>query len=522
MTEQNPYNNQMPPQMPMMPPPIPPRQMNRRTRWGKQLMSGKAFGFTTLPDWFAAYAVGTYAVALLGVNLINSNYATEWYFWLFGIVWVAGFFFLSVKFSKDWSERRIRSSKAFEKRVFGTGFALRVAYAVFIYYFYISMTGFPHEFSSADSSEYIETAKWFLELMQTDRLGTTLSEMSRSALSDMGYPMCLLIPVSIINDDGVVLLIQMMQAVVGAYTSVLIYRLTKRSMGEDTARIAAIFCMLHPVLICYVGMTLKEVIMTFLVVWFIEMGDRMLRERTYAFVTIAPIVLVGLSLFLFRTVIGMIVFMALFFALVMMNSRIVSFWKKVALGTLITGVLLLAASENIMNEINKIKFDEAQSQQRTSLELRYGEKKSGGGGNSFAKYAGTSVFAPLIFTIPFPTMVDVGYQEDMRLIHGGNWMRNVISGLVILAMFMLLLTGDWRKYTLPLAMLLGYLLMLAFTQFAHSLRFHIPVMPFEMMFAAYAITNMRKKHRNWYLIWCLLCIIMCFGWNWMKLKGRGL
>ena len=52
-------------------------------------------------------------------------------------------------------------------------------------------------------------------------------------------------------------------------------------------------------------------------------------------------------------------------------------------------------------------------------------------------------------------MVVAEGQEDMRLIHGGNWMRNVMSGFVILAMFMLLLTGDWRKYTLPLAMLLG-------------------------------------------------------------------
>lgn len=519
----NPYNNQMPQQIPMMQPPMmPPKPMSRRARWGNRLMSGKAFGFTTLPSWFATFSVGTYAISLLGVNLINSNYATEWYFWLFGIVWVAGFFFLSVKFSHEWSDRYIRSERVFEKKLFATGLALRIAYAIFIYYFYINMTGVPHEYGSADSTEYIETARWFLEEWQADRLWRRLTEMSRSSLGDMGYPLCLLFPVSIIGDEGVVMLIQIIQSIIGSYTAVLIYRISKRSMNEDTARIAAIFCMLHPVLICYVGMTLKEVIMTCLVVWFIDMGDRMLRERKYTFVTIAPLVVVGLSLFLFRTVLGMIVFMALFFALVMMDNRIVSWGKKVALGTLITGVLLMAASENIMNEINKINFDEAQSQQRTSLELRYGEKKSKGVGNAFAKYAGTAVFAPLIFTIPFPTMVTTEGQEDMRLIHGGNWMRNVMSGLVILAMLMLLLSGDWRKYTLPLAMLLGYLLMLSFTQFAHSLRFHIPVMPLEMMFAAYAITNMRKKHRNWYLIWCLLCIVMCFGWNWFKLAGRGL
>ena len=53
-------------------------------------MSGVAAKITSLPKWFATYAVGTYAVALLGVNMVYSSYATEWYFWLFGIAWVAG------------------------------------------------------------------------------------------------------------------------------------------------------------------------------------------------------------------------------------------------------------------------------------------------------------------------------------------------------------------------------------------------------------------------------------------------
>ena len=485
-------------------------------------MAGAVLINQSLPDWFATYAVATYAIALVGVNFVYSRYAMEWYFWLFGVVWVAGFFFLSVKYSREWEENRIRSVKAFEKKLFLIGFAIRSLYAVFIYYFYLNMTGVPHEFASADSTEYILTARWFLGEFQMDRLGETLSSYSQSALGDIGYPLFIMIPVSLIEGDGVILLLQLINALFGSATAVLIYRIAKRSMGETTARLAAIFCMLHPVLICYVGVTLKEVVMTFLVVLFIDMGDRMLRSRRYSFATIFPLVLVGLSFFLFRVVLGVIAFMALAFALVMMDSRIVSIGKKVIFGVLITGVLLLAASDTIIREVNKLSFDEARNQQESSLTYRYGEKKSKGRGNAFAKYAGVAVFAPLIFTIPFPTMVTVDGQEDMRLIHGGNWMRNVMSGLVILAMFMLLLSGDWRKYTLPLAIMLGYLLMLAFTTFAHSLRFHIPVMPFEMMFAAYALTNMRKKHRNWYMIWCILMVVACIGWNWFKLAGRGL
>ncbi len=484
-------------------------------------MSGVAAGITSLPNWFATYAVATYAVALLGVNLMYSNYAMEWYFWLFGIAWVAGFFFLSVKFSREWSVLKIHKSKNFEKHLFWTGFWIRAVYVIFIYYFYLEMTGMPYEFQAADSQSYIEVAGDWSIWLSNNTFWEGISDYARMYFSEMGYPLFLLIPIHWLGESAIIIT-RLIQAALGAFTSVIIYRIVHRSMGEVTARLAAIFCMLHPVLICYVGMSLKEVLMTFMLVLFIDMGERMLRSRRYSFATIAPLALTGFSLFMFRTVLGLVATMAVFFALVMMDTRVVSLSKKIIMGAVLVGIVLLSASDNIIREVEQIRNTDIQKQQETSMSKRYGIEGGKKTGNAFAKYAGAAVFAPLIFSIPFPTMAQLEEQEDMRLIHGGNWMRNVMSGFVILAMFMLLLSGDWRKYTLPLAMLLGYLLMLVFTEFAHSLRFHIPVMPFEMMFAAYAITNMRKKHRNWYLIWCILCIVMCFGWNWFKLAGRGL
>lgn len=505
-------------------PPQPPIPMSRRARWGKQLMSGIAMSMQSLPSWFATYAFGTYVVALIGVNLVRSSYAMEWYFWLFGIVWVAGFFFMSAKFSMDWSVKRVRKPKSFVKKLFWTAFAIRAIYAIFIHFFYIEQTGVPQEFSSADSTGYVDLAEDWVAFWQSGTLYSVLTEYFGRAFSDAGYPLFLMIPLRMFEGEFALLMVRIIHAGLGAYMAVVIYRLVQRSMGEVTGRFAAIFCMLHPVLICYTGMILKETVMTLMLALYIDFADRMLRGKRYTFATVAPMVITGLSLFMFRTVLGMVAFMALFFALVMMDTRIVSYGKKIFLGVLVAGILMMSVSDNIRREIDVITNANVREQQESSMEQRYGEGKKGEGGvgNRFAKYAGAAVFAPLIFTIPFPTMVQVEGQEDMRLIHGGNWMRNVMSGLVILAMFMLLLTGDWRKYTLPLAMMLGYLLMLSFTQFAHSLRFHIPVMPFEMMFAAYAITNMRKKHKNWYLIWCIFMMVACFAWNWFKLAGRGL
>ena len=520
-----PQGPMMPPQGQMMPPPM-QQQNSRRARWGKRLMSGDPLSLTSLPEWFATYAVGAYVIALLVVNMIFFNYAAEWYFWLFGVAWVTGFFFLSVKLSREWSVFHIRKSRAFEKKLFWVGFCIRALYALFIYYFYLEMTGIPYEFQVADSQSYVEVASDWASWLARDKFWKEIMLYVDGHLSDMGYPFFLVLPIYWFGEAAGIIVTRLLQAILGAYTSIIIYRLTSRSMDETTARIAAIFCMLHPVLICYVGISLKEVLMTFLLVLFIDMGDRMLRSKQYSFATIAPMVLVGLSLFMFRTVLGMIAFMAVFFALVMSDTRIVSWGKKVTLGIVLTGILLMSVSDTIIRDVEDISQNADTGQQEISLVYRYGEKKhsdkNGVQGNVFAKYAGAAVFAPLIFTIPFPTMVDVGGQEDMRLIHGGNWMRNIMSGFVIFAMFMLLLNGEWRKYALPLAIMLGYLLMLIFTEFAHSLRFHIPVAPFEMIFAAYTITSMRKKHRNWYLYWCMFTVLTCIAWNWFKLAGRGM
>lgn len=514
MVNQNTYN-----QGQMMPPP----PMGRRARWGRQLMAGKAMMMNSLPRWFSTTSVWTYVVVLMMISIGFMSYSMEWYFGVFGIVWVLGFFFGCSNLSENFSEKRIRKPKVFEKRLFKVGLVIQVLYVVFIHYFYEAMTGRPFEFASADSSEYIQTALWFSEEYQNDNFWNVIVLFSQSSFSDIGFPLAIFPIVQLFGEEQAPMVIRLCNALLGVYTSILIYRLTRRSMSETTARFAAIFCVLHPVLICYAGMTLKETLMTYLFVQFVELADRMIRDKRYTIASILPMILVGLSLFMFRTVLGMVAFMALFFALMMMEGRVVSIGKKIALGTVIAGILIFTVSDNIMHEIRQVTNTNVRQEQETSMSLRYGTGAGKKTGNAFAKYAGAAVFAPLIFTIPFPTMVNATEgQEDMRLIHGGNWMRNVMSGFVILAMFMLLLSGDWRKYTLPLAALLGYLVVLVFSAFAHSLRFHVPVMPFEMMFAAYAIINMRKKHKRWYMIWCMFMIVACFAWNWFKLAGRGL
>ena len=115
-------------------------------------------------------------------------------------------------------------------------------------------------------------------------------------------------------------------------------------------------------------------------------------------------------------------------------------------------------------------------------------------------------------------------QEVQQLNNGGNFIKNIISGFTIFALVMLLLSGGWREHLLPLSFMLGYLVVLVFSTFAQAERFHQPIMPFELMFAAYglSIALTQKKYKQWYMYWCVIMFVAAIGWSWFKLAGRGL
>lgn len=471
------------------------------------------------PKWLGNGALAVYFSLLLLISAVFLNYAMEWYFMLIGIIEVVGFFYYANYLTKKWGIWK--SEKRFETHVFWMAFAIRSLWVVFSYVFYWGMTGTPFEYSAADSLYYNQMAGVVADNIWEGNFDfyTIISEYSGSnAISDMGFPILLGILYAIIGKS--ILLSRIVRSFVGAYTCLLIYRLAKRTLGMRVARIAAVLCMLCPLLYHYNAMQLKETEMTCLVMFFAERSDDMLRDRKIALRKLLLVVVIGLSLFLFRTVIGMVAFLALLFAVVFSSDRIVSWGKKIIMAVLLLSVLGVSVSDRVLSEINEIRDTDVMAQQQISMQYRYGGKASRGK-NELAKYAGAAVFAPLVFTLPFPTMVVTPRQEDMRLIHSGNFIKNVLSCFVIFAMIILLLSGEWRKAAMPIALLLGYLVVLVFSQFAHSVRFHIPIIPLELMFAAYGLCQLRPQHRKWVNLWLVFVFVANIGWAWFKLKGRG-
>ena len=413
------------------------------------------------------------------------------------------------------------------QKVFWIAFFLRAIWVVISYVLYQHWTGTAFSIEAADELFYDEVARYAAGMMH-DGNWNLYSNIEKYAeditFSDMGYPIYLTFVYWIFG--GSIVMARLIKAILSSWTVILMYKLAARNFGEQIGRMTAIMCMLMPNLIYYCSFQLKEVEMVFLCILFVERADFLLRKGKLAFWPTAALMLIPSVMFTIRTALAAVMVMAFFCALIFSSERVVSWGRRALLLTLalIFAGVVLTINTSIGQDIMQM-WQQRGSGQQANMEWRAERTDMVGGlNNKFAKYAGATVFAPMIFTIPFPTMNDVPGQEDLKMIHGGNFVKNILSYFTIAALFILLFGGDWRKYVLPLAILCGYLVVLVFSEFAHSERFHLPIVPFTLMFAAYGISKMNEVWwiKKYYPYWCGLMFMAAIAWNWFKLAGRGM
>lgn len=349
-----------------------------------------------------------------------------------------------------------------------------------------------------------------------------IMKMNGSAIDDTGYPLWLAIGYVLWGDWSDAVMPMFVKAIVSAYCAVSIYHVGKRHFGEGVGRMAAIFVAFCPDMVYWCGNMMKEAEMVFLCCIFIDETDKALSANKIGFKALLPGLLAGFYLFFFRAALGVACFMAIFAHIVFVSNRVLPFGKKIIAGILVVITLLIGIGDSLRTKTEKM-FETAQenTEQQKNMEWR-AERK---GGNAFAKYAGEAVFAPLIFTIPFPTF-NAAYEKQLRQIQlsGSSYIKNIFSFFVIMVMLMMLISSEWRRHVFILAYTVGYLGILVLSNFAQSGRFHIPIFPMLMLFAAYGIqiakTNARL--RKWFPLVLVLEVAICLAWNWFKLAGRGM
>ena len=462
---------------------------------------------TYFPRFLTVRAIICYLVTLVLVSALFMDYAMPFQFMVFGIVYVIVFFIYTNKLTMKW--QRIRPTR-FTKKLFTTALIIRLVYVVFIYYYYIEVTGLPHMFHPGDELVYVASGNVW-KLHGFDELQR---ELKFFAFSDRGYIIWL-------NFIGMlfgthVLTARIVKCFLDAFSCVLIYNLTKRNFGEAAGRIAAVFCMLIPSKWYYCGITLKETEMAFMVILFVERADLALHSKKISFKNLLLPGVVVLVMFTFRTALAAVMVAALVAAIIFSSGKQLEMWKKILYTAAFAIWMFMTVGVEMVQETQRLWENRTENQS-----LGYQEKLTRKGSNTFVQYASASTMAPLIFTIPISSMVQIQHQETQMMQNGAFFIKNILSGLTIFALFAMLFSGEWRKHVLPIAVTCGYLVVIVFSVFAHSERFHFPVLAFELMFAAYGVTLLRNKHKRWFIMWSVFICIGVIVWNWIKLRGRG-
>lgn len=446
-------------------------------------------------------------MALSVVSVVFFSHILKFDFLILGIIWVVGFFFLAHRYTAHWT---YSETKKFTKKLFLTALGLRVLWVIFSYFYYIIKTGIPFEFGASDSYAYYDAAVWFRDI----GWGPAMDYLRRySGIGDRGYVIYLTALYTLIGPN--IFITRLIKALLSAWTCVLVYNLAQRNLGEEVGRMAGVFCCLMPNLIIYCGLHLKETEMIFLAVVALERADNLLRQPSVKIWNILLILLLILTLFTFRTVMAAAVIFAIFTALVFSSSRLVGNWNRVTIIAWAVVALAVFAGGTIANEAEQLWNGRASNQ---AAKRDYQVHK----GYKWAEYATGAVMAPMIFVLPFPTMVDVDEQYNQQMMNGGNYVRNFLGIFVLISLFSaIFVKKNWRDLSLIGSFEIAYLGIIASSGFANAERFLLPAVPILLIMAAYGVSLVDERNFRWVKVWYWVVPTMSIAWAFFKLGTRG-
>lgn len=478
-------------------------------------------GAMTIPNWLTGKSMVFFFVAMLGCFAVF-GYPMEFRDAFIASISVVLFFYGSMSLSKSYARK---SDRIFKKNVFIAGLVVHLIWVFYCYFIFNPECHGNTYGDRADVEWYMPFGEAIAEWIRGNN-HVSFHELAKvqwqGAIDDWGYPIWLALVNILTGGESDVFVPFIIKAIVSSYCAICIYNVAKRHYGDGVARMAAIFVAFNPNMIYWCGNMFKEAEMVFLCCLSVDQFDKVLNSgQKFSFRGMLPGILAASALFFFRASLAVVIFLAVLVHIVTASNRVMSIGKKVFAGMIVSVTLLIGLGDNLRSQTENMVEAVQTDQQKVNMEWR----SRRAGGNAFAKYASKAVFAPLIFTIPFPSFnVALESQVLQRQLSGGSYIKNIMSFFVIIVMLMMLISGEWRRHVFIIAYTVGYLAVLALSSFAQSGRFHMPVIPFLMLFGAYGIqvAKTNGKVKRWFTIALMIEVVACLAWNWFKLKGRGM
>lgn len=454
-------------------------------------------------------------ILVLFFSIFYKSLASPLFIILVNLVVVISFFISLPLIIKSWLNI---SPVLFKRRIIIYGILLRLAGIGYLYLLtnMYDPNSYPFEIGSADSYSYHSIAVGMVNYMHnsTSDIRFLLNSFIQGD-SDTGFPVYLACVYSLLGTDPVVA--RLMNCFWGVWSIFIIMNITRQLYSEKHSRIAGIIAMLFPSLIWFGGMHLKETLVIWMMLFFIEtLVDTVVGKKVKVFKTIVAVFILIATLrfrtFLFPFLLAVV---SAYFFYYFINPR--SKTKFVILGIIFVLSIFLS-TKFLMNDI-AIRTQYEQSSGYLTQNLNDAARRRTL--NIDLNYTLPFMMTGSIVT-PFPSFLMLEDRQIGIVIHFQNELvRNYIYFFVF-AGLLFTFKKDFMNKSVVVFVGLGYIAILALTGTSFQDRFQVLVLPFMIILMSAGIVEMPPRGIRYFYLYAILITIGIFWWNVYKMNLRGL
>jgi len=447
------------------------------------LISGIAFFFITI----------ILAYGLLGVQIIDIE-------WVMGQSFVLVFFFYATTLFYKYSNQL--SSNTFIKALIFFSVGIKLMAFLFTYFYFKEIFDLPI-LGKADAYRYHIISKKIEENFEN-----IFSLTANIPLSDKGAYFYFSSIYAIFGSH--IFVVGLVNILFATHSVFLFYKTLKIISKENIARLSAIILSFIPILNYYLGLHLKEIFFIWLIIYATYLIIITFETRKRNGLNLVLIIILGLSLFAFRTVVGLSFFASLAIYLLFSSKiRIPFFFKILSVTIIIVAMVFFSLTSGVSDETEGYYNIAERGTSYAAVHL--------GKTSVFKSFVGLPFQVFLIVTGPYPNLLEIKNDANYGITRYALISDSFIKSF--LGFFFLL--GIIRKKNLLnnifiTSFLFINILVISIGGFGLIYRMFLPVLPFYIYFSVLGLKSLKNIGQFGYYMYILIIIAIYMFFNYSK------